>query len=134
MLPEALEKLESEPRDLIITDLNLPGASGLELLKQVRLDYPETTVVVVTAYGTIETAVEAMKSGAYDYITKPVHPDELRALVNRVLERRQLIEEVRVLRSSLDQKYGFENIIGRSSALLQVLDSARAWPTPMPLC
>ena len=123
-VPEALEKLESEPRDLIITDLNLPGASGLELLKQVRLDYPETTVVVVTAYGTIETAVEAMKSGAYDYITKPVHPDELRAVVNRVLERRQLIEEVRVLRSSLDQKYGFENIIGRSSALLQVLDSA----------
>ena len=80
--------------------------------------------MVVTAYGTIETAVEAMKSGAYDYITKPVHPDELRAVVNRVLERRQLIEEVRVLRSSLDQKYGFENIIGRSSALLQVLDSA----------
>jgi two-component system NtrC family response regulator len=96
----------------------------LELLKKVRLEYPETTVVVVTAYGTIETAVEAMKAGAYDYITKPVHPDELRALVNRVLERRQLIEEVRVLRSSLDQKYGFESIVGRSSALLQVLDSA----------
>jgi DNA-binding NtrC family response regulator len=123
-VPEALEILEKEPRDLIITDLNLPGATGLELLKQVRLEYPETTVVVVTAYGTIETAVEAMKSGAYDYITKPVHPDELRALVSRVLERRQLIEEVRVLRSSLDQKYGFETIIGRSSALLQVLDSA----------
>ncbi len=123
-VPEALEILEEEPRDLIITDLNLPGASGLELLKQARLDYPETTVVVVTAYGTIESAVEAMKAGAYDYITKPVHPDELRALVNRVLERRQLIEEVRTLRSSLDQKYGFENIIGRSSALLQVLDSA----------
>jgi two-component system NtrC family response regulator len=123
-VPEALELLESEPRDLIITDLNLPGASGLELLKQVRLEYPETTVVVVTAYGTIETAVEAMKAGAYDYITKPVHPDELRALVNRVLERRQLIEEVRALRTTLDQKYGFENIVGRSSALLQVLDSA----------
>jgi DNA-binding NtrC family response regulator len=121
---EALEALAREPRDLIITDLNLPGASGLELLKQVRLDYPETTVVVVTAYGTIETAVEAMKAGAYDYVTKPVHPDELRALVNRVLERRQLIEEVRALRSSLDQKYGFENIIGRSGALLHVLDSA----------
>jgi DNA-binding NtrC family response regulator len=123
-VPEALEILEEEPRDLIITDLNLPGPSGMELLKQVRLDYPETTVVVVTAYGTIETAVEAMRAGAYDYITKPVHPDELRALVSRVLERRQLIEEVCALRSSLDQKYGFENIIGRSSALLQVLDSA----------
>jgi len=123
-VPEALEILEKEPRDLIITDLNLPGASGMELLKQVRLDYPEATVVVVTAYGTIETAVDAMRAGAYDYITKPVHPDELRALVTRVLERRQLIEEVRALRSTLDQKYGFENIVGRSSALLQVLDSA----------
>jgi two-component system NtrC family response regulator len=123
-VPGALEMLEQEPRELVITDLNLPGASGLELLKKIRLEYPETTVVVVTAYGTIETAVEAMKAGAYDYITKPVHPDELRALVNRVLERHRLIEEVRLLRSSLDEKYGFENIIGRSSALLEVLDSA----------
>jgi two-component system NtrC family response regulator len=116
--------LEQEPRDLVITDLNLPGLSGLELLKKIRVEYPETTVVVVTAYGTIETAVEAMKAGAYDYITKPVHPDELRALVNRVLERHRLIDEIRLLRSSLDEKYGFENIIGRSSALLEVLDSA----------
>jgi len=123
-VPQALELLDKNSIDLVITDLNLPSASGLELLKKVRLEYPETTVVVVTAYGTIETAVEAMKAGAYDYITKPVHPDELRALVNRVLERRRLIEEVRVLRNSLDQKYGFENIIGRSGALLQVLDSA----------
>src|SRR5262249_40352475 len=106
-VPEALEHLEKEPSDLVITDLNLPGASGRELLKRARREYPETRVVVVTAYGTIETAVEAMKAGAYDYITKPVHPDELRALVHRVLERRQLIEEVRVLRTSLDQKYGF---------------------------
>src|SRR4051794_22540990 len=129
-VPAALELLEKEACHLVITDLNLPGASGLELLKKVRVEYPETTVVVVTAYGTIETAVEAMRAGAYDYITKPVHPDELRALVRRVLERRELIEEVRALRSSLDQKYGFENIIGRSSALLQVLDSAsRVAPT-----
>jgi two-component system NtrC family response regulator len=123
-VPEALEILEREPCDLVITDLNLPGASGLELLKKVRIEYPETTVVVVTAYGTIETAVDAMKAGAYDYITKPVHPDELRALASRVLERRRLIEEVRTLRSSLDQKYGFENILGHSNALLHVLDSA----------
>ena len=123
-VPEAIEILEREPCDLVITDLNLPSASGLELLKKVRLENPDITVVVVTAYGTIETAVEAMKAGAYDYITKPVHPDELRALVNRVLERRRLIEEVRALRSSLDQKYGFENVVGRSSVLLQVLDSA----------
>jgi len=123
-VPEALTVLERQPFDLVITDLNLPGMSGLELLNRIRIAYPEISVVVVTAYGTIETAVAAIKAGAYDYITKPVHPDELRALVNRVIERHRLIEEVRLLRSSLDEKFGFEHIVGRSTALLQVLDSA----------
>lgn len=123
---QALDILRKEPTDLVITDLNLPDASGLELLKTVRVEYPETAVVIVTAYGTIETAVDAVKSGAYDYITKPVHPEELRALVDRALERHRLIQEVRTLRTTVDQKYGFENIIGSSPALLQVLDSASA--------
>jgi two-component system NtrC family response regulator len=122
--PEALTVLEKQPIDLVLTDLNLPGMSGLELLNRIRIEYPDISVVIITAYGTIETAVAAIKAGAYDYITKPVHPDELRALVNRVLERHRLIEEVRLLRSSLDEKYGFEHIVGRSSALLQVLDAA----------
>src|SRR5215472_9133957 len=120
----AISILEASQQHLVITDLNLPGISGIELLKRIRAEYPATAVIVMTAFGTVQSAVEAMKAGAYDYITKPVHPYELKALVNRVLERRQLIEEVRVLRSSLDQKYGFESIVGRSSALLQVLDSA----------
>jgi DNA-binding NtrC family response regulator len=122
--PEALAVLEKQPIDLVLTDLNLPGMSGLELLNRIRIEYPEISVVIITAYGTIETAVAAIKAGAYDYIAKPVHPDELRALVNRVLERHRLIDEVRLLRSSLDEKYGFEHIVGRSSALLQVLDEA----------
>lgn len=121
---EALKVLEKQPFDLVLTDLNLPGPSGLDLLAKVRIDYPDISVVIITAYGTIETAVAAMKAGAYDYITKPVHPDELRALVHRVMERHRLIDEVRLLRSSLDEKYGFERIVGRSSALLQVLDAA----------
>jgi DNA-binding NtrC family response regulator len=129
-VPEATELLEKAPWDLVITDLNLPGPSGLELLKKVRLDFPETTVVIVTAYGTVETAVAAMKAGAYDYITKPVYPDELKALANRVLERCRLIEEVRLLRSTVDHKYGFESIIGHSATLLQTLESAsRVAPT-----
>ena len=129
-VPEALKILAAEQRELVITDLNLPGMSGLDLLKKIRVEYPETTVVVVTAYGTIETAVEAIKAGAYDYIAKPVHPDELRALVGRVLERYRLIEEVRALRTFLDQKFGFDNMIGRSPALLEVLESAmRVAPT-----
>jgi two-component system NtrC family response regulator len=121
---QALDILRKTPADLVITDLNLPHISGLELLKTVRAEYPDTAVVIVTAYGTIETAVDAVKSGAYDYITKPVHPDELKALVHRALERHRLIQEVRTLRTTVDQKYGFENIIGRSGALLHVLDSA----------
>src|SRR3954452_351680 len=121
---EALAVLEKQAIDLVLTDLNLPGMSGLELLRRIRSEYPEISVVIVTGYGTVESAVAAIKAGAYDYITKPVHPDELRALVNRVMERQRLIDEVRLLRSTLDEKYGFEHVVGRSSALLEVLESA----------
>ena len=121
---QALAALQRGHRDLVICDLNLPGPSGLELLRVARPQYPDTTFVMVTAYGTVKSAVDAMKLGAYDYLTKPVHPYELRALVNRVLERRQLIDEVHLLRSTIDQKFGFENILGQSKILLNVLESA----------
>jgi two-component system NtrC family response regulator len=121
---QAQELLKKSPVDLVITDLNMPGQSGLELLKKIRVGYPETTTVIFTAYGTVETAVEAMKAGAYDYLTKPVHPYDLRAVVARAMERRKLMEEVRSLRQSVDQKFGFENIIGHSSGLMHVLDTA----------
>ena len=121
---EGLESIQHAPPDLVITDLKMPGMSGLELLKKIRADYPEILVIVVTAFGTVETAVEAMKGGAYDYITKPVNMDELRLIVSRGLEHLDLKEEVRLLRSNLDEKYGFENILGRSKSLLYVLDIA----------
>ena len=121
---EGLESIQRTPPDLVITDLKMPGMSGLELLKKIRADYPEILVIVVTAFGTVETAVEAMKGGAYDYITKPVNMDELRLIVSRGLEHLDLKEEVRLLRSNLDEKYGFENILGRSKSLLYVLDIA----------
>ncbi len=123
----ALESLQLSTRELVISDLKMPGMSGLELLKKVRAGFPETIIVVVTAFGTVETAVEAMKLGAYDYITKPVHPEALELCVEKALQHLHLLEEVRTLRSTLDQKYGFENILGRSDALLYVLDqTARA--------
>ncbi len=123
-VPSARAILQSAHQDLVITDLNLPGFSGLDLLKIVRAEYPETTVILMTAFGTVATAVEAMKAGAYDYLTKPLHPYELQSLINRALERSRLIEEVRVLRSNIDRKYGFESVIGTSNALLRVLDVA----------
>ena len=120
----ALQILEKSLQQLIITDLNLPGTSGIELLKKVRVTYPGTAVIVMTAFGTVPSAVEAMKAGAYDYILKPVHPYELKALVSRALEHHRLIEEVQILRTSLDKRYGFEQIIGSSTSLLDALDVA----------
>ena len=121
---EGLASIRQVPPDLVITDLMMPGMSGLDLLRKIRADYPEILVIVVTAFGTVETAVEAMKAGAYDYVTKPVNMDELRLIVSRGLEHLDLKEEVRQLRSNLDAKYGFENILGRSKSLLYVLDMA----------
>lgn len=121
---EAFERLAAAPVDLVLTDLKMPGMSGLQLLKRVRAEYPEVAVIVITAFGTVETAVEAMRSGAYDYITKPVNLDELRLVLSRALEHLDLLEEVRSLRTSLDEKYGFEHILGRSKVLLYVLDMA----------
>jgi DNA-binding NtrC family response regulator len=129
-----LEILRQEPVDLIISDLHLPGASGLDLLKKVRADYPETKFVIVTAYGSVNTAIEAMKSGAHDYLTKPLHPLELRSLVDRVFEQQRLLEEVQMLRSSAVQKHGFESLIGESTTLANVIDSAsRAARTDAPV-
>jgi DNA-binding NtrC family response regulator len=121
---EAIPILEKSPQNLVITDLNLPGISGIDLLKKVRASYPETAVIVMTAFGTVQTAVDAMKAGAYDYITKPIHPYELKALVSRALDHHRLLEEVQVLRTALDQKYGFEQIIGSSGSLMHALDVA----------
>ena len=81
----ALESIWQVPPDLVITDLKMPGMSGLELLRKIREDYPEVIVIIVTAFGTVENAVEAMKAGASDYIMKPVNMDELRLIVNRGL-------------------------------------------------
>jgi two-component system NtrC family response regulator len=121
---QALELLRRQPADVVLCDVHLPGMSGMELLKTIRLEFPEVAIVILTAYGTIETAVDAIKSGAFDYITKPIHPDELIALVTRALERRHLIEQVDVLRHTLSSAYGLHNMLGESSAWRRVLDEA----------
>lgn len=121
---EALALLDEWDAALVLTDLRMPGLSGMELLKRIRNEHPETAVVLMTAFGTISSAVEAIKAGAYDYITKPVDFEELALLVSRALERQELLDEVRTLRSALDEKYGFQSIIGRSPALLRVLNLA----------
>src|SRR5574340_1075231 len=99
----ALEAIDKEPPALVLTDLKMPGMSGMELLEQIRRNHPEILVLIITAFGTIQSAVEAMRSGAYDYLTKPIDYDELALSVSRVLEHYRLVQEVQTLRANLDR-------------------------------
>ena len=127
---QAIEAMHRAHQSLVITDLNLPDISGIELLNRIRSEFPGTPVIVMTAFGTVQTAVEAMKAGAYDYITKPFHPYDLKALVTRALTHRPIVEQTPALRAYLKEKDGFEQIIGSSASLCRSLDMAsRVAPT-----
>ncbi len=121
---EAWRVLQEMEPQLVITDLRMPTSGGLELLSRITKEGMQTTVIVVTAFGTVETAVEAMKMGAYDYVTKPLDFEALVLVVHRAMERQNLIEEVQTLRSALDERYGFEGIVGHAKPFLRVLDQA----------
>src|SRR5690349_5135374 len=106
--------------DLIITDLRLPGISGLELLANLRAQNSHTPVIVMTAFSTVETAVEAMKAGAVDFLPKPFSLDHLMTVVNKALEMRTLRDENRELKEQLGRRYEFDNIIGRSPQMQDI--------------
>jgi two-component system response regulator HydG len=107
--------------DLVITDLRMGGASGIDVLRAVKKSYALTEVMVMTAYGTIESAVEAMRLGAHDYLQKPFTEQELLMKVDRALAKRRLAGQVQLLTSEFKERYRFENIIGRSEAIRAVL-------------
>ncbi|HPT17144.1 MAG TPA: sigma-54 dependent transcriptional regulator [Kiritimatiellia bacterium] len=126
----ALEWLETHAADVVLTDLRMPGMDGLTLLSRLLGRDPKPILILLTAYGNVETAVEAMKRGAYDFLAKPVNLDRLDLLLRRALAERQLGAENRRLREQLDAKYGFENIIGISPAMQEVFETIRqAAPT-----
>ncbi len=122
---EAIEKFNKDSHDLIISDVKLPGKSGMEFLEYVESRTPDVPVIMITAFGTIESAVEAMKKGAFNYLTKPVNPDELLTVVREALEKYELKRENKVLKSELKQKYLFSNIIGKSAEMKEVFDTIR---------
>jgi len=122
---KGLALLERESFDLVILDLKMPGLSGMEVLKKIKEDNPEATVIVITGYATVESAVEAMKRGAYDFIPKPFTPDSLRAIVKRALDRRELALENVLLRSELKASFGPEVIIGQSESMKKVEELVR---------
>jgi DNA-binding NtrC family response regulator len=117
-----LTRLEQEPFDLLLLDVSLPGRSGLDLLRDIRQRDPYLPVVLITAYGSIDMARQAFKSGAQDYITKPWSNDELLAQIASAVEGRRLREENVQLKRALKQRYNFPNIIGKSERILSLLD------------
>ncbi|TVR87542.1 MAG: sigma-54-dependent Fis family transcriptional regulator, partial [Spirochaetaceae bacterium] len=118
----AWECIESEEIDLVITDLRMPRLSGEELLKRVVDSYPTVQVIILTGHGTIETAVQAMRDGAFDFLTKPVNLDRLSLLVRRALSTRELVLQHRALQDELSKHRNFSNIIGKSTELKQVFE------------
>ena len=117
---EALKKIDDGHYDVLILDIMMPKMDGLEVLRRVKETHPDIDVIMVTGLSQIETAVRSMKLGAFDYLPKPFDPDELKLVVKRALERRQLLQENLELRSEVSSKYRFENIIGASPQMQNV--------------
>ena len=119
---EALDLLEREEIELVLLDLMLPDIHGMEVLKSARANDPEQVFVVITAFSSIESAIEAMRRGAFDYIPKPFKNDEVLLTIRKGLEQRRLRNENRALREELKQRFGFDNIIGKSKPMRQVYE------------
>jgi DNA-binding NtrC family response regulator len=121
----ALSLISEKDFDIIITDLRLPDLSGLDILSHAKNKNSSTQVIVITGFATIETAVEAIKKGAYDYMTKPLAHDKVRIITRRALEKVALTEEIAHLRQELSQCFGFENLIGKSPKMQNIFKIIR---------
>lgn len=119
---EALKKLEQDLFETMFVDIKMPGMDGLELLEKVKEEYPDTIVIIITAYGSISTAVKAMKMGASDYLLKPFKPDQLNLVLERAAQQKKLASEYRYVKGRLDKITRFENIIGQSTAMQRIFD------------
>ncbi len=122
---EAVERFEGCQFDIVLSDIRMPAMDGMALLKQIREKCPDTTVIMMTAFGTVDSAVEAMKEGAYDYISKPFKMDEVLIVLSRVVEEKRLRRELVSMREELAGRYSFDNIIGKSKPMQEVFDLIR---------
>ena len=121
----ALEVLGSQTVDVLLSDVRMPGMDGLTLMQRALANHPELTCIILTAYGDVDIAVEAMKQGATDFMTKPINLDKLELVLNRVLKAKKIEIENEQLKVQLDSKYGLENIIGHSAPMQEVFDTIR---------
>ncbi len=123
--PDAVERLRRENFDLVIADLNMPEMSGIEVLREIRSFKAEQDLIVMTAYASVDSAIEAMKQGAADYITKPFKVDEIKLTIGKIIDRKRLVRENKNLRQQLQQDNSFDNFIGRSESVLKLRKLAR---------
>ncbi len=123
---EALQKHSSQAYDVILLDLLMPGLDGIEVLKSIKKMDPQAVIIIITAYASVESAIAAMKMGAYDYIQKPFKHDELLLTIERALEHKNLQDENIRLKDELTRKFGFESIIGKSKPMLRIFELIRA--------
>ena len=122
---QGLEMFQRSPTDLVVTDIRMPDMDGMEVLRRIKKDSPATEVVLMTAYGEVAQAVEALKAGAYDYVTKPFEPDEMILTLQKALERRRLVAKTTILQREVERRFGFSSIIGESEAMRRAFDLAR---------
>lgn len=119
---DAIERLKEFPFQVVVCDVNLPDQDGFHLLEWVQANTPETAVIMLTGYGTIESAVEAIQLGAFEYLTKPVIDEELSLTIERCLDQRKVVEENKSLKAQLDQRYGLANIVGQDYKMQKMFD------------
>jgi DNA-binding NtrC family response regulator len=123
---EAIERLSEEKFALVVSDIKMPGIDGFQLVRHIREKCPDTDVILITAFGNIKQAVEAMKLGASDYVTKPFQPEAIRLVSEKLIEKRRLLEEVRELRQRVQEEHNLENILSKSPKMLKLFDLIRS--------
>jgi DNA-binding NtrC family response regulator len=123
---DGIQKLAEDRFALVVSDVKMPGMDGFQVARHVREKYPDTDVILITAFGNIKQAVEAMKLGASDYITKPFQPEAIRLVSEKLIEKRRLLDEVRELRQKVQEEHNLENILSKSPKMLKVFDLIRS--------
>ncbi|MFO7867216.1 MAG: sigma-54 dependent transcriptional regulator [Candidatus Aminicenantes bacterium] len=123
---EALKKFDSQSYGLVLLDLLMPGMDGIEVLHRIKEKAPDTQVIIITAYASVESAISAMKSGAFDYVQKPFKHDELLVTIKRAIEHKKLQQENIRLKNELSKKFSFENIIGKSKPMQNIFETIKA--------
>jgi DNA-binding NtrC family response regulator len=122
---KALERLPAKTWDLMLVDLKMPGMDGIQLMEEVRKTHPDVLVIIMTAYATVDTAVKAMKTGAYDYFVKPFNPDDISLTIRKIVDHHKLVQENLFLRKELKKQYKLRDMISKNEKMLEIFDLAR---------